>query len=453
MAFDETSPTSGDFVHSELIASCGEFPKNSPGTFMPIICRLPSGSSVDYETLQVEAMGTVWDLHAMDFGDGEWIYVVDKQNMPTVFNPTNGETHPYSGHIQTKPIEDAWYQTFFHPLNITDKGGFAQLKQAEGLLVGGGFSSAVFDHCLKSSTVKTETFTIGTRPFVNLRKHPGKNVELLNEINYEIRSEILWKYVTAKGKVIAFGSYNGLINDITYREKAVAAAKKARFAYIGQGDPANGIEVKLPKDRKELWAKDGGVPSDTGFLTVTKDELTDGTSAFDAIKDIFNFTTALTRLEYDDSIYAMACEGGANAICLYAAAQVLGKAKFDEIVGQTPFAKRDWVLDKSVVKNNCFWIPGDRGSLKNNATGIIPHTNYDAENVIYLGGSMEVLDFNVFSASAKFWGLGMGVPPENNDVMTLQAMINGLEHSGGNKWANMSVEPWRVSFREIPRSP
>jgi len=55
--------------------------------------------------MRVETMDRDWKLRRKDFGDGEYLYLVDEQDKAVVFNPSaNAHTH-----FQTKPIfEKEW---------------------------------------------------------------------------------------------------------------------------------------------------------------------------------------------------------------------------------------------------------------------------------------------------------------------------------------------------------
>ena len=108
--FVETGPVTKNFILKELTASGGAFPKTHPGTFLPIMLRFPVNGAMEAETVRIKTLDREWKLKKKDFGDGEYLYLVDDQEKATVFNPSvNAHTH-----IQTKPIPDEWVAEVLH---------------------------------------------------------------------------------------------------------------------------------------------------------------------------------------------------------------------------------------------------------------------------------------------------------------------------------------------------
>lgn len=414
----ETGAESNHFVHSECVASCSKFPPTAPGTFLPIAVRFPVVAMLQAGDVRIETMGRMWKLAVKNFGDGEYLYIVDDQGKAVVFNPSAyAQTH-----IQTKPLDLTWA---FNVLKSNDELGAITLERLDGLLVAGASIRNYLGDSLIAGTYVEKTIKLGSTTYYNYCPSIDGNgnplpVQVTGNPGTALKQEILWRYVTAENKVVIFNSFKDLERDITYRKNVVATAQNAQFAYIGDG--AGQQPVKM---NPAYWVLRKDSLPGLDILTELKNN-TSPIRSYAALQDVF--TNPNNSLEYNLSVYAVACQGGARLVTRWAIAQTLGAQQFEGHVQGLPLARGDDFVETRYVSSSeedkAFWIPGDWGFIENkdhdpNDAGQVGR---DGENVIYLGGCYQT-DPMAFLNQAPFWGHGFG-------IKTLQQMIDGISGWG-----------------------
>lgn len=421
--FIETGATTKQFTYSQRKATCQSFPKTDPGFFLPIMMRLPPLDSFAAENLTVRTMDHNWRLKKINFGNGEYFYLVDDEDKAVVFNP---ECYAHT-HIQTKALL-AGQDWVFDLQRAGASIGRAELENIDGLLVKGPVPDSFF-----RDSLETSTFTIERRHFEGVlwtMCHPNKpqngTVPPVGHltISDSVKPEILWRFVTAKNKIVFFNNFDELKRDVDYREKVVKTARAARFAYIGDG-----ANVPDPKMNPVFWNVGAKMNSPIGPVDT---DLKPGVTSYSAIENVFAFTNAPNPLEYNESIYATACQPGALLVCLRAISQTSGvsRLKFESVIGPAPFTRGFDLIQQTQLneEDSTFWIPGDWGNLQNldHNSSDSAQQGRDGENMIYLGGCFET-ELEAFKSNALFWGHGMD--PDVNNIMKLGQMMQGISIS------------------------
>jgi len=373
----------------DVLAAASESSSDT-GTFFPTIIRIKAAPGIFEESdLEVETFERTWDVKHMDFGDGEFFYVVDDQQHAVVFNPA---AYAHS-HIQTGPVK--WWVT-----GLSAKGDLLisrVLGVQHGLVVENDDITSMLSNI---TNFKKDTESVGAKNFYVYKAESGKEVGHTNDA---LSTEVLWRYVGTTNTIAAFHSRAELEQDILAREKIVEAARTASFAFGG-----------ATSFNSDYWIAPWNVKSRGGSA-----------SAFDAIADAWT---------HPDK-YRMACLDGAQMVFHRGASQALGKATFDARVGRLPWHKR-WEIKKrrSVpAGDDANWIPGDWGYIDNTsptASGLIT-----GENIIYLGGCFE-RSVNAFKANSDFW-VGSSQRHQDHEAPAMDRQCRRLEH----RWRGKAKKP------------
>ncbi len=416
-------PDEPDVYNVEVAVSAA----TDSGTFFPTMIRVDAPEGTLSGEAKIYTFDRAWAVMPKNFGDGTFWYAVDEQQKAVVFLPA-AYAHT---HKQTKVV--------VHPFEAELSEGGLELKKGiaveRGLVVLDDDVKDLLDKAIENYDKVVHDIELDgkkTKAYVYKPKVGFKNK------NTELQTEILWRYVGTEETVVLFHSKAQLQQDINFRLKMIEATKVVKFGFAGR-----------PKANTDFW-------EETSPLFTVKA----GKSAFDAMEDIFI---------KNPQKYEMACRPAAVYIQQRVISQVLGKAKFDGIVGQRPISANAITrTHKTVIQpnpntelprpggklpdnnhlNNAKWIPGDRGYIDNLDVGDNDSV-YTGQHIIYLGGSFDTKLVD-FKKNAKFWGhLG----DEKKRIKTFQEWIDevdkyDLKGVGGNdpKPNNAFIVPLRFNF-------
>jgi len=340
------------------------------GTFLPFIVRIKGPAGV----LTGDTVNTFdrdWALKRLNYGDGEYEYVIDDQEKPVVFLPAAyAQTH-----IQCKPL-GAMVQC-----NLKTGEEYAigakQLKIVSGLVVMWGDVYSEVLAAIPEGDVKRYAYAlyvpqggpVPTYVYMPADEHMDHNDESL-------RTEIIWRYVGTEDTVLIFDSPFQFETDIYYREQVVEAIQTQQIGW-----------ALRPDFNPAYW------------LTSTEVRHDD---AYAAIENMWS-------IDEDRYEYKMACLLAAAYVHYRGASMAVGKTEFNRVVGQTLIVvgadgkpRLKPTLYTWQVIEDAAWYPGDWGYIKNEQPN--PPQGLEGENIFYLGGCFEE-DYGIFKDSPDtFWG-------------------------------------------------
>jgi len=368
------------------------------GTFLPFIVRIKAPAGV----LTGDTVNTFdrdWALKRLNYGDGEYEYVIDDQEKPVVFLPAAyAQTH-----IQCKPIIPGQVEVCF--LGFCKK--LSVLKW--GLIIRGNDDISDMLSVLEGWEKRHELYK-GTLSWM----YTAADIEhgLTRPVSGTIQTEIHWRHVWHAKRVTIFNSREEYQDDVNHRLYAVAAARAVRYAF--------GKE----RFREEFWK--------------THVEVAPGKSCYDAIADMFG--------EHAED-YSMYCTDGARYVFLRAASQVKGRPVFDLVIQDKPSknlanVRYEYNFPRQAPQRATSWIPGDWGYFENPGGDPL----HAGENVIYLGGTEGqgcFEDGSGFGAAARFWGHGLG-------ELSFAEMLAEVDKWGENE---ADVTGYRWCLRQPPYLP
>jgi len=325
----------------------------------------------------------------LNYGDGDYEYVVDDQEKPTVFLPAAyAQTH-----IQCVSVEQMHVVVM-----LNDELQEIAIPRSAGLIVKDDDVSDLLTNRLTNYRDWGEKKLKGFPVYIYLFPEEGEVGHAMDNVE----TEIYWRYVGDVLICAFFNSRQELVNDVKFRKEVIKAAREPiEFTFGSPYEKVPGRDKYVAMFNESYWAS----------ATTVKG----GVLAYDALADYF----------IHGSRYRTMC-GPANEVVMYRGlcrTSILGeempvrKAALQALVGSKPFTTKDNPSKVFVAYANPHrhsWIPGDGGYIwNNNGT-----TNADAgENLIYLGGDrVGGVDKGCFEKeeasfmdAGKFWGL---VPEE-----------------------------------------
>jgi hypothetical protein len=340
----------------------------------------------------VLAFGRFWNVQQFNFGDGPRWYAVDGNLNPVVFVPAAGA--PPSDNVQELPgdfVADVFAGGF--------KVGEVKKPTEHGLMVWQDDVTNLLNMHLKNYKSKS---------YKEQRNGQKQNVYVyeaddgFDHLGNEVVDEILWREVRQPVRVAVFNSGEELNTDIAYRQGVVSSTADVGFGF-------GNLSVN-----KDFW---------TRFYRVKDRD--DGTSACNAIADMFDRTCDAGRIPGNSSKYSMGCYQAGQFLLMRGASIALKKARVDSILGTHldltwEALKRTRDLGENSTAD---WLPGDWGYIANKDPVVSPNLEKEeekkaaidfqrknpgwrllqGENIFYLGGTFDT-DQKTFSANAMFWG-------------------------------------------------
>jgi hypothetical protein len=440
------------------------------GTFFPSIIRFNDVMATDPTIITATTFGSNWTTNIMNFGDGNFMYIVDPNGNPVVFCPS---AHAHT-HIQTKILGGQFFTVTFGIPNranasYTNGGSISIIKSIEmlhGLVV--LRDDVLIPYVNKYTSNSNEPYFHNgvTSLFYGSPASPILAYNYIRGQGFaqngtDVTTEIIWRYVGLDNAVAVFKNQSELSNDIKYRTTIIANARNVHWGFSGN----------FP----ETWN-----PA-VGWIPNYPMVLNSGASISKALSDLFTEPYTETGPQNTQIYkYETACNHARTACAIYAASQVLTQENFNAVAGRflTPVGKNfgfnleNMFLGKESVKNGngeivgptgpfdsynqenpYYWIPGDVGFLRNNSFN--PKNDGAAaagENIIYLGGMENLGNFSTNAADFVANGYFFAHTGKfDANIKKFAAWLDIVFDMGGTRTrqpGDLTVDPTRYYLRQ-----